>query len=122
MGREIVFVCSAVRKNNLVSKMIESDNIEDCCDIFELENGMKPEIVFGPFFKKKTGNLEKNRTVKFSAEKSKQGIYDGWHITAMPLLEPVDCAYLIFNKRADGEKNPKPNGMIVKINDIVGLK
>ena len=102
--------------------MIESDNVENCCNIFSEENGIKPEVIYGPFFKKRTGNLEKNRVVKFSGEKSKKGVYNGWEIVAMPLLEPVDCAYLIFDKRVDGQKNIKPTGTIVKNNDIQGLR
>lgn len=121
-SRTIIYVCSAIQNENLLSKMIESPSIEESCLIFEKENGIKPQIVYGPFYKKKTGTLEKNFDVKFKLGQNKQGIYNGWYVTAMPLLNPADSFYLLYNKRVDGQKSQKPSSMIVKAKEIQDLK
>lgn len=121
-ARAIIYVCSALKDNALVSKMVESPSVEESYSIFEKENGIKPQIVLGPFYKKKTGTLDKNFDIKFKFGSNKQGIYNGWHVTAMPLLSPPESAYLLFNKRVDGLKTQKPHAMVVKIKEIQELK
>lgn len=121
-ARAIIYVCSAVKDNTLVSKMIESASVEDSYSLFEKENGIKPQIVLGPFYKKKTGILDKNFDIKFKFGPNKQAIYNGWHVTAMPLLSPLDSVYLLFNKRVDGLKTQKPHAMVVKAKEIQETK
>lgn len=121
-ARSVIYVCSAIKENILVSKMIESSSVEDSYFLFEKENGIKPQIVLGPFFKKKTGTLNKNFDIKFKFGQNKQGIHNGWQVTAMPLLSPEDSVYLLYNKRIDGQKIQKPQAMVVKIKEIQDLK
>jgi hypothetical protein len=121
-ARTIIYVCSATKDDRLLSKMIESQTIEDSCILFEKEYGIKPQIVYGPFYKKKTGTLDKNFDIKFKYGQNKQCIYNGWHVTAMPLLNPPDSVYLLYNKRVDGQKTQKPNAMIVKLKELQDLK
>jgi hypothetical protein len=121
-ARSVIYVCSAIKENNLISKMIESSSIEESYSIFEKDNGIKPQVVLGPFFKKKTGILNKNFDIKFKFGQNKQGIYNGWHVTAMPLLNPEDSVYLLYNKRIDGQKVQKPQAMVVKTKEIQDLK
>jgi hypothetical protein len=116
--RIIVYVCSAIKDNNLISKMIEANTIEDAFNLFEKENNIKPLSTFGPFFKKKAGILNKNFDIKFKADATKQIIYNGWKCTALPLTTPKDCFYLFFNNRIDGQKINKPKPIIVSDNDI----
>ena len=121
-ARSVIYVCSAIKENNLISKMIESSSVEESYSIFEKDNGIKPQVVLGPFFKKKTGILNKNFDIKFKFGQNKQGIYNGWHVTAMPLLNPEDSVYLLYNKRIDGQKVQKPQAMVVKTKEIQDLK
>lgn len=121
-ARTIIYVCSAVRDNTLLSKMIDSTTVEDACVLFEKEYGIKPQIMYGPFYKKKTGTLDKNFDIKFKIGQSNQGIYNGWHVTVMPLTSPPDSAYLLYNKRVDGQKAQKPHAVVAKLKEIQELK
>ena len=58
--RQTVFVCSAVKNTILVSQIIEADTQDSACHSFEENNSIKVESVLGPFFKKKTGILDKS--------------------------------------------------------------
>jgi hypothetical protein len=121
-ARTVIYVCSAIKENVLLSKMIESLTVEDSCILFEKEYGIKPQIMYGPFYKKKTGILDKNFDIKFKIGQNKQGIYNGWHVTAMPLMSPPDSVYLLYNKRVDGKKIQKPGAMVIKSKEIQDLK
>lgn len=120
--RQIIFVCSVIKDNALVSKMVESLTIEDSCILFEKEFGVKPQTVFGPFYQKKSSVLEKNVDIKFKIGPNKQGIYNGWFVTVMPLENPPDSGYLLYNKQADGHKELKPLPTVVKMKDIKDMK
>lgn len=121
-ARTIVYVCSVIKENILLSKAIDADSIDESCLVFEKEYNVKPESILGPFYKKKTGVLEKNCNIQFKFGQNKQGIYNGWHITALPLLNPLDSVYLLYNKRVDGQKSQKPQSTVVKIKEIQELK
>lgn len=121
-SRSVFFVCSAIKNNVLLSKMIEEPTVEGSCFIFEKEFKIKPHIVYGPFYKKKSGILDKNFDIKFKFGPNKHGIYNGWYITAMPLLNPPDSAYLLYNKRVDGQRVSKPSAIVIKIKEIQDLK
>ena len=117
--RIIVYVCSAVKNGELISKMIETKNIDEARAAFEKEYLAKPETIFGPFYKKKTSVLNKNCDIKFkSNEANKRGIYNDWYVSAMPLESPTDSFYLFYDKRIDGQKLPKPNIMIIKSKEL----
>ena len=120
--RKITFVCSAVKEELLISKMIDSESVSDSCNSFEKEFGIKPQAVYGPFYKKKTGILNENFDIKFKFGQYIQCIHNGWDATGMPLLNPPDSVYLLYNKRVDGQKMIKPNPMIVKIKELQDLK
>lgn len=121
-SRTVIFVCSAVKDNQIISKMIESQTVEESYSIFEKDHGIKPQAVLGPFYKKKTGVLEKNFDIKFKFGQNKQGTYNGWEVTGMPLLNPPDSVYLLYNRRVDGQRAQKPQAMIVKLKEIQDLK
>jgi hypothetical protein len=120
--RIVMFVCSGITREVedygiLISKMIEAGTIEEARNIFEKENGIKPEAIHGPFYKKQTGTLDKNFDIEFAAGKKMTGTFNGWHIDALQLKKPEDSVYVIYNKSVDGKKQTKPNAMIVKINE-----
>lgn len=117
-ARPIIYVCSAVKDGELLSKMVESKNVEESYALFEKENGIKPQIVLGPFYKKRTSVLDKNCNIQFKPNQSKRGVYNGWHVTVIPLSNPADSVYLLYDRRVDGQKLPKPNLNIVKIKEL----
>jgi len=118
-ARPIIFVCSSVTVGNeLLSKMVEAKNIDEAYSLFEQENGIKPQIVLGPFYKKRTAVLDKNCNVQFKPNQSTRGIHNGWHVTVIPLSNPPDSVYLLYDRRVDGQKIPKPNLNIVKIKEL----
>ena len=115
--RQIVFVCSAIHNEKLISKLINSETGEEACKSFESEFFIKPETVYGPFFKKKTGVLDNEISIKFSNEE-KKAMYDGWYVTAIILSSPEGFAYLFYDKRKDNKKMQKPTSNIVKIEEL----
>jgi hypothetical protein len=121
-ARPIIYVCTAIKEDLLVSKMIESQTIEDSYLIFEKENGIKPQVVLGPFYKKRTGTLDKHFDIKFKPGQTKRGIHNGWQVTAMPLSNPPDSAYLFYDRKVDGQKGIKPVSTIIKLKDLQEIK
>src|ERR1019366_4072608 len=116
-------ICSSIKNNNLISKQIEAKTVEAASEIFAKENNINPESIFGPFYRKKTDNLQKNSEIKFRATAENiQGIYDNWNITAMPLITPKDCVYVMFNSRIDNKKMSKPKSTILKLTEIKNEK
>lgn len=117
--RIIIYICNSIKNNKLVSKQIEARTLEDATTIFEKEYQAKAETVFGPFYRKKTGNLKINSEIKFNPiGENIQGVYDNWNITAMKLINPKDCVYVMFNNRIDDKKIPKPKPTILKLAEI----
>ena len=88
----------------------------------EKEFQIKPQSILGPFYRKKTGILDKNADIKFKFGENKQGIYNGWHITALPLVSPESSVYVLYNKRIDGQKIQKPKSAVVRMKEIQDLK
>lgn len=121
-ARAIVYVCSAVKEGKLISSMIETKTMDDSYVFFEKENGIKPQVVLGPFYKKRTSVLDKNCEIKFKPDQSKRAIYNGWYVTAMILSSPAESAYLFYDRRVDGQKIPKPNLTIVNTKDLQDIK
>lgn len=120
--RPTVYVCIAVLENKIISRMIESANSEDAMKNFEIENEIKAQIVHGPFFMKRVGVLDNTREIKFTGT-SKRGIYKDWIVNALFLKDPENSAYLLFDKRVDGRKMPKPTGtFVVHIDELRNLK
>jgi hypothetical protein len=120
--KTIIYTCSAIKNELLISEMIEADSIEKACEVFEEAHKIKPESIFGPFFKKRTKILDSNREIRFSFGSSKKGIYNDWFCTALPLIKPSDCFYLLFDKRIDGTKSAKPAQTIINQKDLKEVK
>lgn len=116
--RQIIYVCSAFHNQMLLSHTVEAINDEDAMKKFEEKYGAKAQIINGPFFRKRSFGLPNAQNIKF-AGKSVEAIYNEWLVSALLLKEPVNCAYLLFDKRVDNKKLPKPAGtFIVKLDDI----
>ena len=118
-ARPIFFVCAALSESGkLVSKMIESESPGDASQKFEEEYKVKPQDVYGTFYKKKTQVIETTRALRFS-NINKRAIYNDWLVNAIFLKEPENHAYLVFIKRADDKILPSPKGTItVPLSDL----
>ena len=117
-ARQIVFVCSSIIDQKLVSHTIEATTTEEAVEIFLKEYQVKAQVVHGPFYRKKQGVLDNTRSIKFTGQ-SKTAIYNDWLVNALILKDPENCAYLLFDKRVDDKKVPKPVGtFIVKLDDL----
>lgn len=117
-NRLTYYVCSGIKNNNLVSKNIEAGTETDAANSFEEVFGVRPQTIYGPFFKKK--NYAKNdiQEIKFSSE-SISAIYNGWKVKAIILQSPENHALLFFQERVDGKKVSKPKGThIIQIGEL----
>lgn len=113
------FVCSAIKKSQLVVRTIEATTFTAARKIFEGSESIKPGIISGPFFKKRGFDQECFEDLKFSGV-SKKAIFEDWEVTAQILLEPEDAAYLFFKKRIDGQNIQPPDGHVIV--DIQNLR
>ena len=111
-ARPIFYVCAAVKQGKLISKILQAASQNEAVSAFEQETSIKPEEVAGPFYKKRTQILETTRNLKFSGE-TKKAIFNDWEVNAILLKEPENHAYLVFNRRVDGKKQPAPKGTVV---------
>lgn len=120
--RAILFVCSACENNQLISHKIEAKTSEEALELFEKEYSVKVQSIHGPFHEKRVGVLDSTKNIKFNGQ-SKTAVYNGWIVNALFLKDPENCAYLLFDKRVDDKKMPKPTGtFIVKIDDLRNIK
>ena len=115
--RQIVFVCSSVVNGKLVCETVDRTESEEAQTQFLTKFGVKPEIVLGPFYKKRMGVLNSQAEVQFSG-KSKKAVFNDWYCTAMTLLKPENCVWLFFDTRVDGKKMPKPETLILGIDEV----
>lgn len=106
--RKTVFVCCG----NGMSQTIEAATVEEAKIKFEQDNKITATDCHGPFTTKKTSAKVEYTNVVFSGE-SKNAIYNDWYVKALLTKEPHNCAYLLFDKRVDGKKMPKPQGSII---------
>lgn len=107
----LIFVCSAF-KNKLLSESIEAPSQEEASVFFESKYGIMPEIILGPFIKKRGKSLDIPVNMKFS-KITKKGIYNDWNVTAFLLEDPKDCAFLAFHGRIDNKQISSPQGTVV---------
>jgi len=49
--RPIIYVCSAIHNNNLLSKMIEAPSLKEASNFFTNQFGIEPKEILGPFYK-----------------------------------------------------------------------
>jgi hypothetical protein len=117
--KETFFVCSAIKKSQLVVKTIEASTFVDARKNFESIENIKPGIISGPFFKKRGFDQECFEDLKFSGI-SKKAIFEDWEVTAQLLIEPENAAYLFFKKRFDGKNEQPPDGHVIV--DIQNLR
>lgn len=112
------YVCCAVQEGKLLSKSIESETSEQAIDLFTDEFGVKPDNIYGPYYRKRDTVLDNTREIEFTGI-SKKAIYKDWYVIASILKFPKDTAYLLFDKRVDGKKVPKPSGtFIIKLDEM----
>lgn len=112
------FVCSGIKNNNLITKNIDANTELDASNIFEANFGVKPQSIYGPFFKKRSYAINNVRDIKFSGN-TISAIYNGWRVKAIILSHPENYALILFNDRIDGKKISKPKGThIIKIGEL----
>jgi len=112
------YVCNGLIGDNLISKQIEAATSEDANKIYEKIFGIKPQTLFGPFFKKRVNAIDNIKAIKFS-NRSFRALYNGWEVVAIELKDPKNSAYLLFDKRIDSKKMSKPTGtFIVNIDEL----
>ena len=107
-----VFVCCGSLDEKVISKTIEANTQEEAKCLFEKEFLTVAIDCHGPFTQKKIIEKISYTNVKLSGE-SKSLIYNNWFVKALFTNEPQDCAYLIFDRRVDGKKMPKPQETII---------
>jgi hypothetical protein len=118
-----VFVCTSIRDNKLVSKVIPASSPEEAGKIFQEQTDLFALEIHGPFHKVKKQILENTRVLKFAENTPYKAIYDDWLVNAFKLEEPTDHAYLIFIKRVDDKKVAFPKGTITApISDLRFIK
>ncbi len=116
--RKVVFVCCGLVEGAVISNTIEADSPEEAQKKFEDETKAKAEGCHGPFYAKKIAIKEECNNVQFSGE-SQKAIYNNWYVTALLTSEPRNCAYLLFDRRVDGKKMPRPSGTIIVKKDYL---
>lgn len=117
--RKTYFVCISVKNNEVISEVIESEELDSAIQNYNNIYGFNPQKVLGPFFKKKNKPLEIQHSMKFLDHKPIKCQYNDWNVNAFKLSEPQDAAYLIFTSRIDGKKISPPSGnIIVKLTDL----
>lgn len=120
--RPIEYVCCAAVDGKSVSKSLQATTSEEAIKLFEAEFKVQPDNVHGPYHRKREGILDNSREIEFSDVK-KKAVYRDWHVLASYLKYPKDSAYLLFDKRVDGKKVPKPVGtFIVKLEELKEIK
>lgn len=119
MSRKIFYVCGGVVEGVLVSQTIEASSPEEASIIFQREKQILPQNVQGPFYQKKEKiRIVPTEEVTFTSQSIK-AIFGDWYVTALLTKSPENCAYLLFDRRVDGKKLPKPKGTyIVKLDNL----
>lgn len=113
--RPVVFVCVGIdpnKPNDPVSKQITAASQNEAASLFLEMTKVKAKAIHGPYRMKRAQVMENTRNLRFT-DQSKKAIYNDWEVTAFWLKEPENHAYLIFHKRVDDQKQPKPQGTIV---------
>lgn len=111
--REVLFVCSGIDSNKLISEVICAKSSIEASSIFIEKYKINAQEIFGPFYKKNSKDIFiKTSALKFSSQNIKAQ-YKNWIVNAIVLKEPPDHAYLLFNRRIDGKDLPSPKGTIV---------
>ena len=110
--RQIFYVCSAIKNENLISETLPAFSMEEAGKVFNDQFGIMPKTILGPFLKKRTAPLKPETTIKFDG-KPRQAMYEGWLVNAFELKTPENSAFLLFIKRLDNQKKPIPKGKVI---------
>jgi len=118
--RPVVFICVGIdhEKVDVVSKEIRAASQSEAASLFLEITKIKVKTIHGPYRPKRAQVLANTRSMKFG-DQSRQAIYNDWEVNAFFLKEPENHAFLVFLKRVDDKKQPKPQGaIIVPISDL----
>ena len=110
--KTIIYVCSALDNQRLLSHQISAGNITEASKIFTQQYGIVPQTIHGPFFAKRRGVMDKTRNIQFSGS-SMNAVYDGWLVSALLLKEPAGSAFLLFDRKVDNSQASKPIGTFI---------
>ena len=119
--RPVFYVCIGIdseKPGEVVSKEIQALTQVEAASLFLELTKLKVKKIHGPYRPKREQVLNNTRSMKF-ATRSYPAIYNDWEVMAFELNEPENHAYIVFNKRVDGQKRPQPQGaFIVPISDL----
>ena len=117
--RPVFYVCIGLdAAGEVVSKEIQALTQGEASSLFLELTNLKIKKIHGPYRPKREQVLNNTRSMKFGT-RSYIAIYNDWEVMAFELNEPENHAYLIFDKRVDGQKKPQPLGtFIVPISDL----
>ena len=87
-NRQVLYVCSAIRENELLSESLPASSIEEASKLFEEQFKLKPKSILGPFLKKKVRVEPINNDIKFEG-KARRAIYDGCLVNSFLLKQYV---------------------------------
>lgn len=121
--RPVVYVCigsssDPEKPGAFVSREIRAFTQIEAASLFLETTKLKATKIHGPYRLKREQVLNNTRSMRF-ATKSYKAIYNDWEVMAFELHEPEAHAYIVFEKRVDGQKKPQPQGtIIVPISDL----
>jgi hypothetical protein len=118
--RPVVFVCVGIdrEKDDVISKQITAASQTEAASLFLEQTKIKAKNIHGPYRPKRQQVMTNTLTMKF-ADRSRKAVYNNWEVTAFDLKEPENHAFLVFIKRVDDQKQPKPQGtIIVPLSDL----
>jgi hypothetical protein len=118
MKKDVVFVCAAVKDGTLLSDMLAAQTPAAAKQKFEEMYKLSPQSIFGPFFPKLTRVIKRNTEIKFQTGTPKRATYRDWIVSAMPLVNPANSAFILFDSRIDKQKVKKPDATVVRLEEI----
>ena len=117
--KDIIYVCSAINENKLISHSIIAMSQKEASDIFYQKYQTLATEILGPFHEAKKQIFKNFKILKFSNTKPRKAIYNNWIVNAFILSEPVNCAYLLYVDKINDENIPFPTGtVVVPIDDL----
>jgi hypothetical protein len=144
-SRPVIWVCSSLINNELVSERYrsiyykdklkdnENDNFskKNVVDIFVEKWNVEPQVVYGPFFDKKGGSaskVKKRASVKMNLADlrfngvRKEAVFNGWCGVANYLENSDIAAYFIFTHEVSPRSDKKRSTPAPKIIEISALE
>ena len=117
--RDVYFICSAIDLNNrLISESIIASSSDEATNVFNKKYLINPEIIHGPFYKKRSSYEKTHGKIIFNGA-SYKAMYNGWIVNAFELLEPKDKVFLVFIKCLEKSNFSVPKDkFIIPISEI----